>query len=34
VMPIPHLGAASKEGQQRAGLEVVKILKERLSSSG
>jgi D-3-phosphoglycerate dehydrogenase len=33
VTPIPHLGAASKEGQQRAGLEVVKILKERLSSS-
>jgi D-3-phosphoglycerate dehydrogenase len=34
VTPIPHLGAAAKEGQQRAGLEVVKILKERLSSSG
>jgi D-3-phosphoglycerate dehydrogenase len=31
VTPIPHLGAAAKEGQQRAGLEVVKILKERLS---
>jgi len=30
VTPIPHLGAAAKEGQQRAGLEVVKILKERL----
>jgi D-3-phosphoglycerate dehydrogenase len=34
VTPVPHLGAAAKEGQQRAGLEVVKILKERLSSSG
>jgi D-3-phosphoglycerate dehydrogenase len=34
VTPIPHLGAAAKEGQQRAGLEVVKILKERLGSSG
>jgi len=33
VTPIPHLGAAAKEGQQRAGLEVVKILKERLGSS-
>jgi len=31
VPPIPHLGAAAKEGQQRAGLEVVKILKERLA---
>ena len=31
VTPIPHLGAAAKEGQQRAGLEVVKILKEMLS---
>jgi len=31
VTPIPHLGAAAKEGQQRAGLEVVKILKEKLS---
>jgi D-3-phosphoglycerate dehydrogenase len=30
VIPIPHLGAAAKEGQQRAGLEVVKILKEKL----
>ncbi len=30
VTPVPHLGAAAKEGQQRAGLEVVKILKERL----
>jgi len=31
VTPIPHLGAAAKEGQQRAGLEVVKILKEKLA---
>jgi phosphoglycerate dehydrogenase-like enzyme len=31
VTPIPHLGAAAKEGQQRAGLEVVKILKERFA---
>jgi D-3-phosphoglycerate dehydrogenase len=30
VIPIPHLGAAAKEGQQRAGLEVVRILKEKL----
>jgi D-3-phosphoglycerate dehydrogenase len=31
VIPIPHLGAASAEGQQRAGLEVVRILKEKLA---
>ena len=31
VTPIPHLGASAKEGQQRAGLEVVKILRERLA---
>jgi D-3-phosphoglycerate dehydrogenase len=31
VIPIPHLGAASVEGQQRAGLEVVRILKEKLA---
>jgi D-3-phosphoglycerate dehydrogenase len=31
VIPIPHLGAAAVEGQQRAGLEVVRILKEKLS---
>ena len=30
VTPIPHLGAAAVEGQKRAGLEVVKILKEKL----
>jgi D-3-phosphoglycerate dehydrogenase len=29
VTAVPHLGAASVEGQQRAGLEVVRILKER-----
>ncbi len=31
VIPIPHLGAAAVEGQQRAGLEAVRILKEKLS---
>jgi D-3-phosphoglycerate dehydrogenase len=31
VTPIPHLGAAAIEGQRRAGLEVVKILKEKLA---
>lgn len=30
VLATPHIGAAAAEGQQRAGLEVVKILKERL----
>ena len=30
VIPIPHLGAAAVEGQQRAGLEAVRILKEKL----
>ena len=30
VTPIPHLGAAAVEGQKRAGLEVVRILKEKL----
>jgi D-3-phosphoglycerate dehydrogenase len=30
VTPIPHLGAAAAEGQKRAGLEVVRILKEKL----
>lgn len=30
VTPIPHLGASAVEGQKRAGLEVVKILKEKL----
>jgi D-3-phosphoglycerate dehydrogenase len=31
VIPIPHLGAAAVEGQQRAGLEAVRILKEKLA---
>jgi len=31
VIPMPHLGAAAAEGQQRAGLEVVRILKEKLA---
>jgi phosphoglycerate dehydrogenase-like enzyme len=31
VIPIPHLGAAAAEGQQRAGLEAVRILKEKLA---
>jgi D-3-phosphoglycerate dehydrogenase len=31
VIVAPHIGAAAKEGQKRAGLEVVKILKERLA---
>jgi D-3-phosphoglycerate dehydrogenase len=31
VMAIPHIGAAAEEGQKRAGLEVVKILKARLA---
>ena len=31
VTATPHIGAAAKEGQKRAGLEVVKILKERLT---
>jgi D-3-phosphoglycerate dehydrogenase len=30
VMATPHIGAAAEEGQQRAGLEVVKILQEKL----
>ena len=29
VTATPHIGAAAKEGQKRAGLEVVKILKEK-----
>ncbi|MCK5644648.1 MAG: 3-phosphoglycerate dehydrogenase, partial [Gammaproteobacteria bacterium] len=28
VIAMPHIGAAAKEGQKRAGFEVVKILKE------
>jgi len=31
VIATPHIGAAAKEGQQRAGLEVVKILKEKFA---
>jgi D-3-phosphoglycerate dehydrogenase len=31
VMATPHIGAAAKEGQKRAGLEVVRILKENLA---
>jgi D-3-phosphoglycerate dehydrogenase len=30
VIAIPHIGAAAEEGQKRAGLEVVRILKEQL----
>jgi D-3-phosphoglycerate dehydrogenase len=33
VTPIPHLGASAVEGQRRAGLEVVRILREKLGSS-
>jgi len=32
VTAMPHIGAAAKEGQKRAGLEVVKILKEKYLS--
>jgi D-3-phosphoglycerate dehydrogenase len=32
VIATPHIGAAAKEGQKRAGMEVVKILKERLAT--
>ncbi len=31
VIAIPHIGAAAEEGQKRAGLEVVRILQEKLS---
>ncbi len=30
VLPTPHIGAAAKEGQKRAGLEVARVLEERL----
>jgi D-3-phosphoglycerate dehydrogenase len=33
VIASPHIGAAAKEGQSRAGFEVVRILKERLSGT-
>lgn len=29
VLATPHIGAAAKEGQKRAGMEIVRILKER-----
>lgn len=31
VIALPHIGAAAAEGQKRAGMEVVRILKERLA---
>jgi D-3-phosphoglycerate dehydrogenase len=31
VMASPHIGAAAEEGQKRAGMEVVKILQEKLA---
>lgn len=31
VIATPHIGAAAKEGQKRAGMEVVKILDEKLA---
>jgi D-3-phosphoglycerate dehydrogenase len=31
VVAAPHIGAAAEEGQKRAGFEVVKILKEKLT---
>lgn len=31
VLAAPHIGAQAEEGQKRAGLEVVKILKEKLA---
>jgi D-3-phosphoglycerate dehydrogenase len=31
VIAMPHIGAAAKEGQKRAGFEVVNIIEERLS---
>jgi D-3-phosphoglycerate dehydrogenase len=31
VMASPHIGAATNEGQKRAGFEVVRILKEKMS---
>ena len=33
VLALPHIGAAAAEGQKRAGLEVVKILKEKYTCS-
>jgi D-3-phosphoglycerate dehydrogenase len=34
VTATPHLGAATEEGQKRAGLEVVKIIKEKFAEKG
>ncbi len=31
VIALPHIGASAEEGQTRAGMEVVKILKEKLA---
>ncbi len=31
VIALPHIGAAAEEGQNRAGMEVVKILKEKMA---
>ncbi|MCK4336344.1 MAG: 3-phosphoglycerate dehydrogenase [Candidatus Aminicenantes bacterium] len=31
IIATPHIGAAAAEGQKRAGLEVIKILKEKLT---
>ncbi len=33
VMATPHIGAAAEEGQKRAGLEVVRVLREKYSCS-
>jgi len=33
VLATPHIGAAAKEGQKRAGLEVVRIIEERLAGT-
>jgi len=33
VMATPHIGAAAEEGQKRAGMEVVRILQEKLASA-
>lgn len=34
VLPVPHVGAATVEGQKRAGQEVVRILKDKLGAAG
>jgi D-3-phosphoglycerate dehydrogenase len=31
VIALPHIGAAAGEGQKRAGFEVVRILREKLT---